>query len=78
MTFWDFLSDPLSAFLVVTTLIVCVPAVGMLVVFWLRTKEELRLKRTMIERGMSAEEIERVLAAGVRGKADEFRELFRL
>ena len=44
-----------------------IPIVAIVGVFWykiVRTTSEAELKRSMVERGMSAEEIERVLAAG--------------
>ena len=43
-----------------------IPIVAIVGVFWykiVRTTSEAELKRSMVERGMSAEEIERVLAA---------------
>ena len=43
-----------------------VPIVAIIATFWSqveRAKSENELKRTMIERGMSADEIERVIAA---------------
>ena len=44
-----------------------IPIVAIVAYFWHRTEKatsESKLKQSMIERGMSAEEIERVLAAG--------------
>ncbi len=43
-----------------------IPIVAIVGIFWYkiaRTTSEAELKRSMVERGMSAEEIERVLAA---------------
>lgn len=54
-----------------TIAIVCVfavPVVAILAVFWAQVehrKSDNELKRSMVERGMSAEEIERVIAAKV-------------
>ncbi len=50
-----------------------IPIVGIVAFYWYRAQKvnsENRLKRSMVERGMSAEEIERVLAAG----SDECRD----
>jgi hypothetical protein len=43
-----------------------IPIVAIIAGFWyktVKTTSEIELKRTMVERGMSADEIERVLAA---------------
>jgi ABC-type bacteriocin/lantibiotic exporter with double-glycine peptidase domain len=54
-----------------TLAVVCVfavPIVGIIATFWSqveRRKSDNELKRSMVERGMSADEIERVIAAKV-------------
>lgn len=45
----------------------CIPLTAVIGTFWYlvqKTKTENDLKRSMVERGMSADDIERVLAAG--------------
>ena len=51
-----------------------IPIVGIIAYFWHKTekaKSENDLKRSMIERGMSADEIERVVAAGSHDSEDQ-------
>jgi hypothetical protein len=64
--FWEFLSDESRLGIIMGCLIPIAAIVGG---FWTtveRAKSTNALKRSMVERGMSVEEIERVLAAGVR------------
>ena len=67
--FWgNFLSNPMAIPIVAIIVGVAVPVIT---AFWCereKHKEECKLKRTMIERGMSVDEIERVLAAKSTGK----------
>ena len=52
----------------------CIPIVGIIAHFWHETvvvRSNNELKRDMLERGMSAQEIERVINAGASGDRDE-------
>jgi hypothetical protein len=60
---WDRLLHPSSLAVIATFL---VPIVGVIAYYWARvqsTRSTNALKRTLAERGMSADEIERVVAA---------------
>ena len=63
-SFWDFTSNPATLAIFMAMLI---PLAGIITAVWRgieRTKSVNALKQSMIERGMSVDEIERVLAAG--------------
>jgi hypothetical protein len=65
-----FMQDPKIFFWVVVTIMVCFPVA---VTYWYKFKKaelDTSLKRDMVARGMSVEEIERVLAAKNRGSKD--------
>lgn len=60
--------------LVATILSLSVPIVGLVAYYWYQTATKLsqnELKREMIERGMNADEIERVLRAGTAAGEDD-------
>jgi hypothetical protein len=70
--FWSTLAHPSDGFVVLVSvlafvlfLLVCV--VGGIIAHLRKTEIETSLKHEMIERGMSVEEIERVLAARING-----------
>jgi hypothetical protein len=69
--FWtDFLRNPFSIPIVAIVAGIGIPVI---VSHWCeleKYKEECKLKRAMVERGMSADEIERVLAASTGNKRD--------
>lgn len=53
-------------------LIFCIPIIAIIAFFWsdvLKNRDNNELKRSMVERGMSAQDIERVINAGA--KKDE-------
>lgn len=68
---FDWFSNPASVFWVAVTVMVVVPAVLHYMRQAKRDEQETSLKRDMIARGMSAEEIERVLAAKSGGRDEE-------
>jgi len=63
-SFWTFLDDHLFTFWGVIAVIVIVSEVGRYTVKWKRHEWDYELKREMLSRGMSAEEIKTVLDAG--------------
>jgi hypothetical protein len=62
--------DTLIFWIAIGTICV-VPSLGYYIHHWRKSELDAELKRDMIARGMSAEEIERVLAAGTGGKSNE-------
>jgi len=60
----DFLQDHLFTFWGVMVLLIIVSEVGRYIVKWKRLELESELKREMLARGMSAEEIKTVMDAG--------------
>jgi len=51
-----------------------VPVVGVIALAWYhaqKVRSDHELKRTLVDRGMSAEEIERIIAASARDDSDE-------
>ena len=72
--FWsDFLTNPFAIPIVAIVVGVGVPVIA---AYWCeleKHREDCNLKRTMIGRGMSVDEIERVLAAKSTGKAEQVR-----
>jgi hypothetical protein len=66
-TLTSLLQNRTLVFWVAITLICVVPSICHYVYRWRKTELETELKRDMIARGMSAEEIERVLKAKAKG-----------
>ena len=65
-SFWPFLEDHLFTFWGVIALIVIISEVGRYAVKWKRHELDYELKREMLARGTSAEEIKTVLDAGTK------------
>ena len=66
-TLTSLLQNRTLVFWVAITLICVVPSICHYVYRWRKTELEIELKRDMVARGMSAEEIERVLKAKTKG-----------
>ena len=70
---WDKIFDPR----VIGIIMGCgIPIVAIIAKYWhdaVRSRSEIELKRSMVERGMSADEIERVMSAGTPPDSDPRR-----
>lgn len=70
-SFWDLVSNPATLAIFMSMMI---PIVAIIAGYWHsveKTRSINSLKQTMLERGMSAEEIERVLAADGRSSDED-------
>ncbi len=73
-SFWDYIGNPANIGTVAVIMGCMIPIVAIVTGIWQsveKTRSNNALKRAMLDRGMSADDIERVMAAGEADDEDE-------